>query len=432
MSWTNYKNLQVPSASTGQAGINLTSNLVLLAQEAPYNATGDPTTTNGSTEGFVAGSKWYNISSQTLWICLNTSSTTPEWVSLYQRVAGAIVLAPTAGVNLSENPRLQLGPGGNTRGTASVDLQSIRSAAYQVASGPESVIVGGINNEASLNTCTVVGGDTNTASAIYATVVGGRHNTASGPSSHAEGYYTSAAGSGAHSEGDHSSASGNISHAEGLYASASVNGAHAEGSYTTASGLYSHAEGGSTTASGKYAHAEGNYTTASAASAHAGGNRSHAHLIGQWARAAGGQSSGVGTAQTTITQLFGITVGNTSTVLTLDGNTPASGNTFTVISDQTLSCFVNIVGRKEGGSGSDNGSFLRQVLICFNSTTQIVGTVQSISPDINPAAWGSGTPIAIDADTSNNALRITVTGAAGATIRWTATVLASEAADAAF
>lgn len=88
-----------------------------------------------------------------------------------------------------------LGSGGNARGAGAVDLQTVRSADSQVASGAYSVIGGGYANTAN-NTgvvisgglingatgsgATVGGGHSNTASGSYATVGGGRYNTASG------------------------------------------------------------------------------------------------------------------------------------------------------------------------------------------------------------------------------------------------------------
>jgi len=89
---------------------------------------------------------------------------------------------------------------GNTRGESSVDLQTERSAATQVASGGCSVIGGGKDNTASGNYSTVSGGnkniasgnrsfvggggggffDANTASGGYSAVVGGSCNTSSG------------------------------------------------------------------------------------------------------------------------------------------------------------------------------------------------------------------------------------------------------------
>lgn len=68
--------------------------------------------------------------------------------------------------------------GGNARGTNCVDLQLIRSAATQVASGATSICVSNSSTASGIASC-VVGGDTNVASGLAATCVGGSSNTAS-------------------------------------------------------------------------------------------------------------------------------------------------------------------------------------------------------------------------------------------------------------
>ena len=99
---------------------------------------------------------------------------------------------------------------GNTRGESSVDLQTQRSAATQVASGGCSTIGGGRNNTASGSGSTVGGGCCNTASgsrsnvsggffstasANFSTVGGGAGNTASGLCSTVSGGYNNTASS---------------------------------------------------------------------------------------------------------------------------------------------------------------------------------------------------------------------------------------------
>jgi hypothetical protein len=69
---------------------------------------------------------------------------------------------------------------GNARGENSVDLQTDRFSATQVASGIKSVIAGGKNNTASGGYSTVSGGEGNSATQLRATVSGGYQNTASG------------------------------------------------------------------------------------------------------------------------------------------------------------------------------------------------------------------------------------------------------------
>lgn len=295
---------------------------------------------------------------------------------------------------------------------------------------------------------------TSSATAAYAFVGGGQSNKALGKWSHAEGFMTSAIGAGSHAEGKASSATGAYAHAEGNITVASGTFAHAEGDHAWATGGRSHAEGGRTTASATYSHVEGYYSLASAryshaegwyASAsglashaegyktvasgdysHAGGIRSKARLRGQWARAGAGHNYEAGNAQCTVTSLLRITTNTSANEVSLDGNSPGSTNRFKVLSGQTLSCLVNIVGRQQ--SGGQHAAFLRHVCIRNDgNTTNLVGSVADLS-SINPSGWGG---VSISADDGNDSLKIEVTGntSSALTIRWTVIVIASEVAD---
>jgi hypothetical protein len=70
--------------------------------------------------------------------------------------------------------------GGNARGANAVDWQTVRSASAQVASGVNSVLSGGANNQSGGLNATVGGGNTNNATGESSTVGGGVFNTASG------------------------------------------------------------------------------------------------------------------------------------------------------------------------------------------------------------------------------------------------------------
>lgn len=69
--------------------------------------------------------------------------------------------------------------GGNKRGTNAVDLQTVRGAAANVASGLQSVLVGGNSNQVSGNLGGIVGGQSNIVS-NRGFIGGGFTNTASG------------------------------------------------------------------------------------------------------------------------------------------------------------------------------------------------------------------------------------------------------------
>lgn len=70
--------------------------------------------------------------------------------------------------------------GGNTRGEYSVDWQTKRTLATQVASGGNAVLSGGANNTASGYTSVVCGGENNSATNSNSIVLGGLNNSSTG------------------------------------------------------------------------------------------------------------------------------------------------------------------------------------------------------------------------------------------------------------
>ena len=104
---------------------------------------------------------------------------------------------------------------GNPRGENSVDLQTIRSAATQVASGVNSTIGGGTGNTASGSNSTVAGGSNNTASGNDSVVVGGILSQATGFRTVSGGFSTIATATGAAGLGYDATASGQYSTAVG-------------------------------------------------------------------------------------------------------------------------------------------------------------------------------------------------------------------------
>jgi hypothetical protein len=116
------------------------------------------------------------------WALTGNSGTNPNTNFLGTTDAQPLVIRVnnTQTFRFNTNLSLQRDAGGNARGQGAVDLQSVRSAATQVASGNYSVIGGGQDNTGSGSYATVGGGYANTGSGSYATVGGGIYNTASG------------------------------------------------------------------------------------------------------------------------------------------------------------------------------------------------------------------------------------------------------------
>ncbi len=143
---------------------------------------------------------------------------------------------------------------GNARGTGANDLQTSRSAAFEVASGNYATISGGENNRANNPYSAVGGGYGNTTLGDYATVAGGNNNTSGA-------YGATVAG------GIGNSANGNYSVVAGGQSNI-INSNHSAvggGSSNMASGSYSAVPGGlGNTASGANSFAAGNRAKATA------------------------------------------------------------------------------------------------------------------------------------------------------------------------
>lgn len=247
-------------------------------------------------------------------------------------------------------------PGGNSRGSGAVDLQSTRGVASQVASGVRSTIGGGYSNKASATHATVAGGASNMATAESATVGGGSSNAA-------------------------------------IEAFATVPG-----------GADNVAAGTSATVGGGYDNiAEANYATV------VGGRQAHARLYGQQAAAAG-QFAARGDAQRSDFVLRGATSDGTQTELFLDGATER----LTIQDDTTWFFELRIAARRTDANG-ESAAYILQGCIDRNAgTVALVGSVTKTVLAEDTAAWD----VSATADDTNKALAVKVTGEAGKAIRW--------------
>ena len=210
-------------------------------------------------------------------------------------------------------------------------------------------------------------------------------------------------------------ASGDSAKAEGSCSTASGYAAHAQNNATTASGDGSHAEGTGSVACGNSAHAQGAFCVASGDFSTAVGKQSVAGLFGQVAHA-NGCFDNAGDSQHTRTILRGETDGATPTELTLTGGSPTEETRLSLLDGRTCAMRVLVAARKADGQSA---MFHRQfVLRRVGSTVDLVGSVQTIGVDINPAAWG----LTVQANNVNKGLQVLVTGSAGNYVRWMAAV----------
>lgn len=302
-----------------------------------------------------------------------TGGTTNVSVSIKPKGTGAFCLAAPDGT----------ATGGNVRGTNAIDLQTLRGAATQVASGSYSVVIGTYN----------------TASGNYSRAIG-HASIASGSTCLAFGHSCTASGDDSVAIGSSSTASNANTTAIGNSNTASSNGAIAIGGYQN-------------TASAVGALAIGWQTVASEQHSMSTGLRSSSSRYGQRSHAAGFFAA-AGDAQRVEFVARNKTTNSTATTLFLDG----SSTRLTITSGKVLSAMCRICGIKSDGSAVAN--YVRRVVIKnVGGTTSLVGSVETIGTDIEDNA---ATDVAITADDTNDALQINVTGITSETWRWVAVV----------
>jgi hypothetical protein len=285
-----------------------------------------------------------------------TGGTTNVSVSIVPKGTGAFCLAVPDGT----------ATGGNARGTNAIDLQTIRGAATDVASGNNSVAIGR-NSVASGDGSIAIGYIC--SSTVYDGVAIGKQSAA-GLSGVAIGW-------------------GNTASFQSV-AIGYNNGASAEGST---------AIGQQCSATAKYGIATGGLS-----------------LADRWGQAsyAAGRFAATGDAQAVLFVLRNKTTNATPTTLMLDG----SSTRLTITAGKVLAFTARITGIKSDGTAVAH--YVRKGTVKrISNTTSLVGSVETIGTDIEDNA---STDVAITADDTNEALQINVTGIASETWRWVAVV----------
>ena len=263
--------------------------------------------------------------------------------------------------------------GGNARGANAIDLQAYRTAANQVASGSYSTVVGSACRATGNNSTAI--GNQSQATALFATAVG--CDAISAGYGAAFGYDVDA-GNTAVAVGAQSSASGYASVSLGNGCSASQWGSVATGFVSQANRV---------------------------------GMRAHSHDR----FAASGDSQRVDFA------IYAKTTSATPKTMLL-GQTYNTTAQLTIPSGKILHVTVHVIGSKSDGSAI--AIYQRQVAIAnVGGTTSLVGSVNTLGSDT-----AAGTSLSITADNTNGALDVQVTGIAGETWRWFASVYGAELA----
>jgi hypothetical protein len=212
--------------------------------------------------------------------------------------------------------------------------------------------------------------------------------------------------------GDNSVAVGSSSTALGY---ATVVGASASGSGwgATALGYSASASATSAVALGYYCSSSG--TNATALGYNAAASREGQHAVANGCFAVGGDS------QASQYVLRIVTTDATATEVTTSGSTSGYVD---IPASRTYACMIKVVAIRTDVSGTAAAWTNIQAAITRDSTgnCRLLGSVVGGGTTTLCDAGASTWTVAVTADTSNQRLAITVTGEAGKTIRWVATV----------
>ena len=290
----------------------------------------------------------------------------------------AVLLPKGTGANTAQTPDGTT-TGGNARGEYATDWQKVRSAADQVASGDESVILGGVSNKASGERSIILGGASNTASGQYA-IAGGWNHNATGLRSLAMGdFQCTASGIGSTAISNQTTVSGQSAAAVG-------------GDSMTISGRNSfQAAGANNNLSGQYAFNYGRFNVIAGNYSAGGGWKARTHLLAQKSHSAG-QFSVAGDAQefTVLARRQAELTTGATTVLTLDGTgttnpiivrTGAGGSAHTVwnVVASWAATVTNISGT---ATGVNVGDVITQCNLFgfkeYSETPSIIGSVSNV------------------------------------------------------
>lgn len=293
--------------------------------------------------------------------------------------------------------------GGNKRGNYAVDLQVSRNIATQVASGAYSAIGGGRWNTSSANYATVGGGTSNQSTAEGSTIAGGGSNRAFGP------YAFVGGGTTCWANADYAVNCGGNTNTVSAQSGVCIGG---ESINVTA--LYAVGLGGiGNISNGTYSITSGQYATARGISAY------EAHGLATFANAGGSQRGRL---------LMKATTADATTTV-LRSTTAAAGTTNQVILPNNAAYFVkgSIIGQDTGTGDASAWTF--EGVITRGASAATTALVAAIAPALvaqsaGAAAW----TVAVEADTVNGGLKISVTGEAAKNINWLSNVETLEAA----
>jgi hypothetical protein len=216
--------------------------------------------------------------------------------------------------------------------------------------------------------------------------------------------------------GENSAVSGTYGCAIGIGHTVSGTNARAGGAACTATGTSAVAEGSGSTASGNYSRATGN-------SALAGRHGQESHSSGSHSSAGDAQSTRFIFRQATTNATPTLVTANASTTAIL---TASTANVFTIPASRAARFRVDVIARNMTADECAGWEFKGVITRHTSGDARFVGTVdQTAWGDAAAAAWDVTLSIN-NGNATNNYLAITVTGEAAKTIRWVATLQATE------
>lgn len=274
---------------------------------------------------------------------------------------------------------------------------------YNFAEGNQSFAGGGIGNKASSTGSVVCGGNTNEAKSMsYTAVVGGQNNDATGDLSFLGGGY-----------GNTSSGSGAVVGGGQTNLASSQFSTVAGGNNNTANGTRSIVLGGA------YNQANAGYTTV------VGGKRGYARgTIGKIVFPACNSpvSNTAGAQQAALLVVGASTTDATTTTLRSDVASASATNQCALRNGGCLYAFtITVVGR-ETSTGHYASIKFEGVIDKQDSSSNVTIRTTPTKTVLATNGDGSNWDAAVDADTTNQALRVKVTGEASTTIKWVARI----------
>ena len=306
-----------------------------------------------------------------------------------------------------------LAAGGNKRGANAVDLQTTRNQPTNVASGSQSVVLGGYGN---------------TASAANSTTLGGYFNTASGAYSVACNFQSQAKGQGSFAGGN-ATTNHNYDFAFGDACVISAGGYYAnvcmgyQNSIT--SGLASTVFGNGNIVSwfSQFAAGNNHRLTSGLGSVALGVSA----MDNGFGRSVYGRSGWVrGDTQSSKIILNRRTTDATSSVLVIDsptGNTPAVGNQITLQNNNVFRIKGTITGKQSGSTNVGVWDVDCVIVRGANAASTVIAGSANVNLVVNTGTFGTPT---LTANTTLGCLTVTVIGVTSTNIQWTCAIDTAE------